>query len=120
MKKLRLIFQFRPETMFVQFSQTEQSNQYVLFRILISQEGLPAVIGYIISSNQLHLIRLQLLINLLNADLPGPHISAGQIHILHFLKSQLANITMFHPTGHQGHRDIALNAVHACPRRHQS
>ena len=106
--------------MLIQFPQSQQGNQHILFRILIRQKGFPPLISHIIPPNQLHLIRLQLMVDFLNTHFPRPHIPASEIHVFHFLQSQLAQIAVFNPTGHQGHRDIPLNTVHTRPGRHQS
>lgn len=48
-------FQLRPERLWGAAAQTQQANQDVLLWILVGQEGLPAAVGDVIPSNQLHL-----------------------------------------------------------------
>ena len=110
--------EFWSESIGAAFPQTQQTDENILFRIFVRNEGFPALIGHIISSNQLNIFRLNLEVYFLDADFSCPHISAGNVHFPHFSECQLSQITFLYSRSDQGHWDISLNSVDSHPRRH--
>ena len=50
-------FQLGPEGELGALAEPQQTNQDVLFRVLVGQEGLPAAVGIVVPTNQLNLRR---------------------------------------------------------------
>mmetsp|Transcript_28206 Transcript_28206/g.66154 ORF Transcript_28206/g.66154 Transcript_28206/m.66154 type:complete len:223 (-) Transcript_28206:545-1213(-) len=98
-------------------SQAQQSNENVFLWIFICEESLPPTVGYVVSSNQLHIFGVHLLVNLLHADLPCSDILARQIKIPHPGQGEFTQMTMLHTTGHQRHGNVSLDAINTSPWR---
>lgn len=108
---------FRPEGVWAAFPQAKQTDKNVLLWILVRNEGLPAFIGNIISTNQLNVLRLDLEVHFLDPHLPRSHISAGNVHLPHLSEGQLSQIAFLHSGSDQRHWNISLNSVHSHPWR---
>eukprot|EP00192_Tetraselmis_astigmatica_P006272 CAMPEP_0117680824 /NCGR_PEP_ID=MMETSP0804-20121206/18590_1 /TAXON_ID=1074897 /ORGANISM="Tetraselmis astigmatica, Strain CCMP880" /LENGTH=441 /DNA_ID=CAMNT_0005490411 /DNA_START=369 /DNA_END=1691 /DNA_ORIENTATION=- len=97
--------------------QPEQPHQDVLLWVLVRQEGLPPPVGCVLPPHQLHGIRLNLVVDVLDAALPGPDVPTVEPEAAHAGQRQLPEVALLHATGHQGHGDVALDAVDSYPRR---
>ena len=49
----------------------EEAHQDVLLGVLVAEEGLPAAVGRVVPPDQLDLVRSDLVVDLLDAHLPG-------------------------------------------------
>lgn len=55
----------------------------------------------------------------LDAGLARAHVAAAQPQLPHAREGELAQVALLDAAGDEGHGDVALDAVHAHPRRHQ-
>ena len=55
----------------------------------------------------------------LDAGLPRAHVAAAQAELAHARERQLAQVALLDARRDERHGDVALDAVHAHPRRHQ-
>ena len=55
----------------------------------------------------------------LDADFAGAHVTAVEAELPHAGQGELAQVALLDAAGDEGHGDVALDAVHAHPRRHQ-
>jgi hypothetical protein len=81
-----------------------------LLRILVRQKRLPAAVGDVVAPNQLHLIGLNLMVNVLNADLSRSHVAAADAKFLHPRQRQLTQVARLHSARHQRHRNVAAHS----------
>lgn len=114
-----LSFKLAHESFAAKSSQSQQANQLVRKRILIWNKGLPFIVGIVVSSYQLSVFWTCHLMDLLNANLSGPYISAYQVHLLHFCKSKLSYISVLHSRAYQRHGDVSLYSVDSYPWRNK-
>lgn len=80
----------RSECIWPAFSQPQQTYKNVLLWIFIGNERFPAFICYVVSSDQLNIFGFNLEMNLLDANLSCPYISAWYIHLAHLSEGQLS------------------------------
>lgn len=109
--------ELRSEGIDTALPQSKQTHQNVLGWVLIGYECLPSFISYIVSSNQLDVFRLDLVMHFFDTNLSRPDISAWKIHLLHLSQSQFPQITFLHTRCHKRHRDISLHSIDSNPRR---
>jgi len=81
---------FRPECISRTFPEPEQAYQNILLGIFIRNKRLPSLTGHIIPPDQLNILWLELVMNLLDTDLPCPDIPARDIHFFHLGQCQLS------------------------------
>eukprot|EP01085_Mycamoeba_gemmipara_P005113 Mycagemm_TRINITY_DN10189_c0_g1::TRINITY_DN10189_c0_g1_i2::g.5113::m.5113 type:complete len:331 gc:universal TRINITY_DN10189_c0_g1_i2:1783-791(-) len=111
--------QLGPEGGRAALAKSEQADEDVLLGVLVRQEGLPRAVCGVVTPHELHLVRLNLKVDVLDAHFAGAHVAALEPELCHASECQLAQITVLHTARHQRHGNVALNAVHASPRRHQ-
>ena len=117
--KRALRSKLRPEGVRSAFSQSQQTDQNILFGIFIRNECFPSLIGHVISSNQLDIFRLNLEMHLFDTYLSRSNIPAGHVHFSHFGESQFSQIALLHSRCDQRHGDIPLDSVNPHPWRDQ-
>ena len=116
--------QLWPVALLREFPQSEQPDKDVLLRIFVAEESLPPTVGGVVPSHQLDLIRSDLVVDLLDANLDRiignlvclisfifkqvkiklshlsrAHIPALGSKILHSGESELPEVAMLHATG---------------------
>ncbi|KAI6771014.1 hypothetical protein HG531_009869 [Fusarium graminearum] len=99
---------------------SKKGNKNILLGVFVGEESLPTAIGDVISSNQLDLVRSDLVLDLVHTNLSRSHISASCAKVLHSSQSQLTQVTILDARCDQRHGNIALNAVDTSPGRDQS
>ena len=99
--------------------EAQERDQDILARILVREESLPPAVGDVVPAHELDLRGPDLVLHLVDADLARAHVAARRPEVLHPAQRQLAQVAVLHARGHQRHRDVALHAVDARPRRDQ-
>ena len=75
-RKYRRCTYFAPRTLSPRLPQPQQPNQYILLGILVRQKSLPPSVRYIISPDQLDIVRVDLVVYLLHPHLPSSNVLA--------------------------------------------
>ena len=99
--------------------QAQQPHENVLPRVLVREERLPAAVGGVVAPQELHLVGGDRVVDVLNAHLARAHVAAAQAEVRHARERELAQVALLHAARHEGHGDVALDAVNAHPRRHE-
>jgi hypothetical protein len=87
-------------------AQSEQANEDVLCGVFVGEEGFPAAVGDVVSTDEFDLLRgvdrrdgyfgTDFMVDFLHANFASSHVSTGQIEVFHALESQLAQVAVIH------------------------
>ena len=87
--------------------------------VLVRQERLPPAVRGVLAAHEFHLLGFHLGVNVLDANLARANVAASKAEVAHSREREFSQVSLLHAGGDERHRDVALHAVHANPRRNQ-
>lgn len=85
--------------------------------IFVRKECLPSSISNIVPTNKFDVIQADFtIVDFSNSDFSGPNVAALGAQIFHSSESKFAEIAIFNTRRDEGHRNVALDTIDACPR----
>eukprot|EP01139_Manchomonas_bermudensis_P009797 Amastigsp_a339562_118.p2 type:complete len:255 gc:universal Amastigsp_a339562_118:1515-751(-) len=100
-------------------AEAQEPNEDVLRGVLVREESLPAAVCGVVAADELDRVRAHGVVDLFDSDLAGADVAAREPKLSHARHCELAEVSILDSRGDERHRDVALDTVDTCPRRHK-